>query len=63
MMNAILQNEGTDAKQVLNTPNENEDIVSVCDKLIVSLNNAKKNAEEIINMLAEMKSKYLNPPL
>ncbi len=63
MMNVIFRNESADAKQVLNTPNEHEDIVSVCDKLIISLNNAKKNAEEIINMLTEMKSKYSNPPL
>ena len=63
MMNAIYRNESADAKQVLNTPNENEDIVSVCDKLIISLNNAKKNAVEITNMLSEMKRKYSNPPL
>ena len=58
MMNVIFQNESADAKQVLNTPNENEDIVSVCDKLIVSLNTAKENAEKIIAMISEMKSKY-----
>ena len=63
MMNAIYRNESADAKKVLNTPNENEDIVSVCDKLIISLNNAKKNAIEITNMLSEMKNKYSNPPL
>lgn len=63
MMNAIFQNESADVRQVLNTPNENEDIVSVCDKLIISLNNAKKNAEKIIDLLSEIKSKYSNPPL
>lgn len=63
MMNAIFQNESADAKQVLNTPNEEEGIVSVCDKLIISLNSAKKNAKKIIYMLSEMKSKYSNPPI
>lgn len=63
MMNAIFQNENADTKQVLNTPNGNEDIVSVCDKLIVSLNVAKKNAESIINLLYEIKDKHSNPPL
>lgn len=63
MMNTMFQNESVDAKQVLNTPNEHEDIVSVCDNLIHSLYSAKKNAEEIIVMLLEMKNKYLNPPL
>ena len=43
--------------------NENEDIISVCDKLIISLNLAIQNAEEILEMLYEMKRKYSNPPL
>lgn len=63
MMNAFFQNEGADAKQLLNTPNEKEDIVSVCDRLITSLNAAKENAKQIKDMLYEMKSKYQNPPL
>ena len=63
MMNVILQNESADIKQVLNTPNENEDIVSVCDKLIISLNAAEENAEKILIMISEMKNKYQNPPL
>lgn len=40
---------------------DSEDIVSVCDRLIISLNTAKKNAEQIIYMLADMKRKYQNP--
>lgn len=63
MINVISKNENADAKQVLNTPDISEDIVSACDKLIISLNFAKKNAEQIIEMLFEMKSKYSNPPL
>lgn len=62
MMNAISKNESTDIVQVLNTPNEDEDIISVCDKLIVSLNAAKENAEQITMMLKKMKRKYSNPP-
>ena len=42
---------------------KNEDIISVCDKLIISLNLAIQNAEEILEMLYEMKRKYSNPPL
>lgn len=63
MMNAIFQNESADAKQVLNTPDKNEDIVSACDRLIISLYTAKENAVQIVDMLCEMKNKYLNPPL
>lgn len=63
MMNAVFQNENADTTQILNTPNGSEDIVSVCDKLIVSLNAAKKNAESMIHILYEMKNKYSNHPL
>jgi DNA-binding transcriptional MerR regulator len=63
LMNAIFENENVDTKQVLNTPNGNEYIVSVCDKLIISLNSAKRNAEKIIDLLLEMKKNYPNPPL
>lgn len=63
MMNALWKNENTNIEQALNTPNEDEDIISVCDRLIVSLNAAKENAGQIIIMLTEMKAKYSNPPL
>lgn len=63
MMNALSKNENTDIEQVLNTPNENEDIISVCDKLVISLIAAKVNAKQMISMITEMKTKYSNPPL
>ena len=63
MMNAISLDEKIDTKRILNMPNEKEDIISVCDRLIVSLSAAKENAETIIAMLNEIKEKYQNPPL
>ena len=63
MLNKLSEDHKADINEVLNSPNENEDIISVCDKLIISLNLAAKNAEEILEMLYEMKRKYLNPPL
>jgi DNA-binding transcriptional MerR regulator len=63
MMNALSKNENMDVNHVLNTPNEDEDIICVCDRLIVSLNSAKENATKMIHMLNEMKNKYSNPPL
>ena len=63
MLNKLSENNEADINEVLNSPNENEDIISVCDKLIISLNLAAKNAEEILEMLYEMKRKYSNPPL
>ncbi|WP_010250720.1 MerR family transcriptional regulator [Acetivibrio cellulolyticus] len=63
MMNAFNQNSETSIEQLLNTPGKSEDIVSVCDKLILSLHAAEENAKQIIIMLNEMQSKYSNPPL
>lgn len=42
----------------LNTPKENEDIVSVCDRLIVSLQSTDANAQELSNMLCEMQKNF-----
>ena len=58
MLNALEHNSQVDIKQVLNTPEENTNIVSVCDKLIVSLQDAEENAEKIITILLEMKEKF-----
>ena len=58
MINALSENSDTDIIVSLNTPNVDEDIISVCDKLIVSLKSAKNNAESILQMLLEMKSKF-----
>ena len=59
MLNALEHNPQIDLKQVLNTPQADEDIVSVCDRLIVSLNNAEENAKKLINILLKMKEKFL----
>lgn len=63
MMNAVSRNEKTDIEQVLNRPEKNEDIVSVCDKLRLSLQMAEENAQKIVVMLHDMKTQYANPPL
>ncbi len=63
MINALSEYRNIDIEQVLNTPAISEDIVSVCDKLIISLHSAEKHAEQILSMLHDMKNKYLNPPL
>ena len=63
MLNAVSRDIDANIYKELNTPNEEEDIVSVCDKLIISLNSAKENAQKILKMLLEMKNKYSNSPL
>lgn len=58
MLNALSDNPQANIRQVLNTPKDNTDIISVCDKLIISLQEAVKNAEIMIDILKNMKSKY-----
>ncbi|MGN1416312.1 MAG: MerR family transcriptional regulator [Oscillospiraceae bacterium] len=40
---------------ILNTPEDEEDIISACDRLIDSLENAIQNAYEVISILKELK--------
>ena len=58
MLNALEDNPQVNIKQVLNTPQSDADIVSVCDRLIVSLKKAEKNAEKMINIILELKEKF-----
>ena len=58
MLNALEHNPQIDMKQVLNTPQADADIVSVCDRLIVSLRDAEKNADKMIKILLEMKERF-----
>lgn len=44
-----------DILDILNTPENDEDIVTACDKLIESLEKAIKNAYEVISKLTEIK--------
>lgn len=63
MLGALEHDPRTDLKQVLNTPREDADIISVCDKLILSLQDAEQNAEKMIAILGQMKVNFSNPPL
>ncbi len=58
MLNALEHNPQADMKQILNTPQADADIVSVCDKLMVSLRAAEENAEKMINIITEMKERF-----
>ena len=58
MLHALEHNPQVNMKQVLNTPEADTDIVSVCDRLIISLKAAEKNAEKMIYILLEMKEKF-----
>lgn len=58
MLRQLSQNPDIDIKAVLNTPQQSEDIISVCDRLIISLTAAEYNAKKIMEMLQEMKKNY-----
>ena len=58
MLQQLSKNPDTDIREALNTPEQNEDIISVCDKLLVSLDEAERNAETILKMLQKMKSQW-----
>lgn len=57
MINAISDSSKVDIKEVINTPDNNEDIVTACDKLLTSLNNAEKNANVILKQLRFMNNR------
>ena len=58
MLRQLSKNPDIDIKAALNTPRQSEDIISVCDQLIISLTAAERNAEKIMEMLQEMKENY-----
>ena len=58
MLQQLSKNPGTDIRKALNTPKADAEIITVCDKLIVSLQNAEKNAEAMIEMLESMKIRF-----
>lgn len=55
MITALYSGETIDVKNILNTPDSGEFIISVCDKLLHSLYNLKKDAELIKRKILEIK--------
>ena len=64
LLKELSQGKEVDIKEVINTPKLEEDIVSICDKLLTSLQAAEVNAKVIHGQLKEMQIEYFkNPPL
>ena len=63
MLNTISQNPKADIRHVIDTPKENDDIISVCDKLLTSLNHAEHNARAMLSQLEKMKNQFSENPL
>ena len=59
LLRQLSQNPDIDIRATLNNPQQSDDIISVCDLLIVSLTAAKKNAYEIKVMLQDMRNRFL----
>lgn len=58
MLKELSVNPDTDIKTALNTPKPNEDIISVCDKLLVSLQKAEKNALIMLDMILDIERQF-----
>lgn len=58
LLQQLSKNPNTDIRIVLNTPKQTDDIISVCDRLIISLSAAEKNANALSDMLHYMKEKF-----
>ena len=58
LLQQLSQNPNTDIHVALNTPKQTDDIISVCDRLIVSLLSAEGNANTLLQMLHEMKIQF-----
>lgn len=59
LLNQLSENPDVDIRITLNTPNQSEDIISACDRLIFSLTQAENNANDIASMLNDIKNKFL----
>lgn len=58
MLQQLSKNSNVDIQESLNLLESDDGIISVCDRLIVSLNAAEGNAGKIVEMLREMKSLF-----
>lgn len=64
MLNTVSANPDADIRQAIDTPQDNEDILSACDKLITSLQSAGQNAKAMLAQLEKMHRIFAaNPPL
>lgn len=59
MLQELSRNPNIDIKEALNTPKSDSDIITVCDKLIISLTDAENNAKKMIDQLYMMKKNFL----
>ncbi|MDF2986448.1 MAG: transcriptional regulator, MerR family [Eubacterium sp.] len=63
MLNCLTSNEEIDIREIINTPQENEDIIYACDMLLTSLHNLHIDAVEMLAQLKKLEQMAaLMPP-
>lgn len=62
LLNALDNKQTSNIKAVLDTPDSSEDIISVCDKLLTSLEQAKANARKIKEEIIALELNYAGSP-
>jgi DNA-binding transcriptional MerR regulator len=62
MLNALSRDPKADMRIVIDTPGEDDDVISVCDKLLTSLQYAEKNAVTMLGQLNLMKEQFHKKP-
>lgn len=55
MLGVLKENPGADIREVIDTPKEDEDIITACDKLLTSLSEAGKNALYVAEQIEKLK--------
>ena len=64
LLNTLTENPGADVLETINTPQPDEDIVSVCDELLTSLRAAEANARAMLAQTRKLTKQFpANPPL
>lgn len=63
LLRRLSQDPDVDIAAALNTPSQAADIISVYDRLILSLSEAEQNARTMLNILQDMKIKFSKPSI
>lgn len=58
MLRRLSANPEADIRQVIDTPEEDDDIITACDKLLTSLGEAKRNACYVAGQIEKIKSTF-----
>lgn len=58
MLKALSASPQTNIREAIDLPDESEDIISVCDRLLTSLKNTEHDAHQILKQLKNMKIKF-----